>query len=595
MKSYFLFILFSLATICTFSQKKDISLKEYFTDAEFFFVAEEFLDALQDYLEVYKRGYNNNANINYRIGICYLNIPGQKEKSVEYLKKACENASSKFNVSSLNEEYAPLDAWLYLGNAYRILYELDEAIETYNIFLDLNPEQAEEEKKYALKQIEAAQIANEFFNDPKLVRFNNLGSLINNSSPNHNCLVSGDGSTMIFMTKLPFYEAIYMSVKRGNNWSRPVNITPQLMSDGDQIATGLSYDGKSLLLAKEDIFDSDIYISHFENGKWAKSKSINKTINSRYWESHASFSKDGNTIYFTSNRRGGFGEMDIYSVSKINEKEWGQPVNLGKNINTELSEDTPFITEDGNSLYFSSQGHITMGGYDYFVSHYTDTGWGGAENLNYPLCSTDDDLFYYPYNNGNYAYIHKILDEGSGHWDIYQVEFPDEDQLEKAISDQIEEAFIEEEELQQIVENPDINTFLIRPVLFGFDAYSLSGLMKESVDRYADLLTNYPMLNIKIIGHTDALGSTVYNQRLSERRALAVKEYLISKGISKERITAIGMGESHFIATNKSENGTDNPEGRKYNRRAEFNVIGSDESISYVLDLNFVPDSIKIK
>lgn len=596
MKQIILPVIFSLISVLSYTQKKDITVKEYFADAEFFFVAEEYIDALQDYLEVYKRGYEDNPNINYRIGVCYLNIPGQKEKSIDYLKKASNSASPRYTGSTLSEQNAPLDVFLYLGNAFRVMYELDTAIKTYNKYLELLPAQASQERTYAQKQIEACQIAGEFVSNPRLVNFSSLGSLINNSNANHNCVISGDGMTMVFMSKLPFYEAVFMSKKRGRNWSRPVNITPQIMSDGDQFVTGISYDGNTLLLTREDVFDSDIYSSNFKNGKWEKSKPIGKPINSRYWESHASLSSDGNTLYFTSNRRGGFGGMDIYSSEKQENGDWGEPQNMGELINTELNEDTPFITNDGKTLYFSSQGHTNMGGYDYFAINFSDSGWGGPENLQYPLSTTDDDLFYYPYADGSIAYTHKIFEDGKGNWDIYLVEFPDAEQLEEELTEQITEDVEEEAELQTPVILPiEKTTIKLRPILFSFDNYGLSAEGKEIVARYIELLDKNPNMKLKIVGHTDALGPEIYNQKLSERRAIAVLKYIHEKGVSKDRLIAAGKGETQFIAKNKKADGSDNPEGRKYNRRVEFEFSIFNEEKYIFQKIDIVPETLKIE
>ncbi len=593
MKQILLPVILIFSCTVLYSQKKEITIREYFADAEFFFAAEEYVDALQDYLEVYKRGYEESASINYRIGVCYLNIPGQKEKAVNYLLKSCENVSPKYTGTTIHEEFAPIDAYLYLGNTYRVLYEFDKALEGYNTYLGLLPEQASEEKKYAEKQIEAVHIAKEFVHSPATVEFTNMGKLINNNRANHNCVVSGDGSTLVFMTKLPFYEAVYMSKRRGDNWSRPINITPQLMSDGDQFVTGISYEGNTLLLAKQDVFDSDIYISRYENGKWSKSKLISKSINSRYWESHASFSKSGDTIFFTSNRRGGIGGMDIYSVAKEKNGDWGEPVNLGANVNTELNEDTPFISADGKTLYFSSQGHMNMGGYDLFVSYFSDTGWTVPENLHYPLSTTDEDLFYYPENNGERAYIHRILEGGNGHWDIYMVSFPNEMAEEEGVplAKKTEEEVVEKTEEKVELKKTE---FEVAPILFSFDAYTISSESKEVLNSYIKLLGEKKEINLTIIGYTDALGPEAYNQRLSERRAEMVKKFFVEKGVAEERIEVVGMGEKNFIAINKKPNGEDSPEGRRYNRRAEFQFKNVNNTGIIIKIVNIVPEELRV-
>ncbi len=593
MKQSLLLSLFFFFCLNSYNQKKEIPLKDYFADAEFFFTEEEYVDALEDYMVVYNRGYKDNANINYRIGVCYLNIPGKKDKAIDYLLVAVQNVSAKYSGLYIKEEYAPLDAMLYLGNAYRINNQLEKAKEWYSKYIGSLPEVAVIEKRYAEKQLESCDLANEYLKNPSSIKFTNLGSVINTSGSNHNCVVSGDGNTMVYMTKLPFYEAVFMSKRKENEWSRPINITPQIMSDGDQYVTGISYDGNTILLIKEEEFDSDIYISTFENGQWKKSEPLSKAVNSRFWESHASLSKDGKTIYFSSNMTGGYGMSDLYVTRLQEDGSWSDPENLGSTINTELGEDTPFISEDGNSLFFSSQGHNNIGGFDFFVSHKHDTGWTVPENLKYPLSTTDENIFYYPFNNGELAYVHKIMDEGLGSFDIYLVEPFDSGAMEEMITEQVIEDIEEEEETQIPVETKYLE-FDIRPVHFEFDKSGLTGKAKEELNQYVGLLQKYPELKLKLIGHTDALGSDAYNQKLSERRANSVVSFLLTQGIEKNRLEAIGKGEKEFIAVNSNPDGTDNPEGRKYNRRVDILVIDiRDDSIIFK-KINPVPLPLRI-
>ena len=124
---------------------------------------------------------------------------------------------------------------------------------------------------------------------------------------------------------------------------------------------------------------------------------LNKNINSPYHETHASISADGKTLYFTSNRPGGQGGMDIYKSEIDEQGEWGKAVNLGSVVNTPYNEETPIINQDDNILYFSSQGHLNMGGYDVFHSlKMGNDKWREPVNMGSPVSTTDDDLFYYP-------------------------------------------------------------------------------------------------------------------------------------------------------------------------------------------------------
>jgi outer membrane protein OmpA-like peptidoglycan-associated protein/tetratricopeptide (TPR) repeat protein len=612
--------------------ESEIALREYFNDAEFFLTQEFYLDALNDYMQIYKRGYSDNANINYRIGICYLGIPGQKDKAIGYLEKASKIVSTKYKESSLNEKNAPIDVYLYLGNAYRVNDRLDEAIKAYNKYKELLPADETNLHVYADKQIEACNIAHEFMDKPVDLTFENLGDTINTTSDDYNPVISGDGSTLVFMHKLPFYEAIYFSKKVNGKWQKPVNITPQIMSDGNQYVTGISYDGKTILLSVENEFNSDIYMSQYTDNRWTQSRPLGSNINTKYWESHASLSKDGNTLYFTSNRNGGAGNMDIYVAKRTATGNFGQVQNV-KEVNSDLNEDTPFVTADGQKLYFSSQGFVNMGGYDIFESTLGSDGkWSVPENLGYPVSTTDDDLFYYPWQNGNIGYMSKIIDGGYGAMDIYKVKFniPVRESISEEVSPIQEElpetamvadttvkkirnenvpetAAVQDttkkstgiltakEEEKEIPVKQEIRTVEISPIFFEFDKSVLSEKGKQELDKLIGLLNEFPGLKIRLSGFADALGPESYNLRLSERRALTALNYLVSNGINGTRLTAIGKGETEFIAPNTHPDGSDNPEGRRFNRRVEFEITGTNPDVLIIKRIDPVPKELRIQ
>lgn len=601
-------------------------LKEYFLDAEFFFAQEEYYDALYDYMELYNNGYRDNANINYRIGVCYLNIPGQKDKSISFLNVATNTVTTKYKSGSFKETRAPIDAWLFLGNAYRVNNQIDKAIEVYTQYKSLT--QSAGEIQYADQQIAACKLAIQFMNDPLAIRKTNLGTPVNTNSSNFKAVVSGDGRKLVYMNELPFYDAVYFSAFTDDAWTEPVNITPQIESDGDQYVSSLSFDGSTLYLTKESNFDCDIMISRFENDKWTKSVPLGGNVNTKYWESHASVSNNGKTLYFTSNRKGGPGSMDIF-VSWLNELgQWGEPVSLGETINTVLNEDTPFITANDSLLFFSSQGHITMGGYDIFCSRLLPAGeWSEPENLKYPINTTDDDLFYFPWHNGKIGYFSVYDKDGIGKEDIYAFQTASDktyaevlaelvkDELpplvpevtalseEKPVSDttrpvalavMVEKAQVEplkttdtltvdkskpEPEAEKMAKETTgemVQEIVLNPVYFDFDNFQLSETGKSELKKLADLMQTIPESSLKLFGYADAIGTAEYNTILSEKRAVAAMKFMISLGIEAKRLSATGLGETNFVAINKNPDGTDNPEGRRLNRRIEFEIWGID-------------------
>ncbi len=616
-------------------------LREYFLDAEFFLAEEAYVDALYDYMELYNNGFKDNANINYRIGICYLNIPGQKEKSISFFLESIKNLKNNNRDSEFREAKAPMDAYLYLGNAYRVNNMLDKAIEAYNTYKEMLPSSDKAGLNYLNHEIEACNSAKEFLNNPVEIRKTNLGEPINGNSSNFKAVISGDGKTLLYMNELPFYDAVYYSVLKDGEWTEPMNITPQIQSDGDQYVTSVSYNGEILYLTREDNFNSDIYYSYLKDSIWQVSIPISKKINTKYWESHASISKDGKTLYLASNRKGGFGGMDIYKSMLDEQGEWGQPENLGSVINTPLNDDTPFITENGKYLYFSSQGHRNMGGYDIFKSTLDENGdWNKPENLGYPVNTTDDDLFYYPWNNGRVAYMSVFELDGFGKEDVYQIQIVTPELLEEEIAEMVKVDVEEEEVTQQVkeelqettdetvspgliitdkaeeaVEKPeemvaeekpveekpaevkpveDIKEIFLSPVYFGFDSYELTAESKAKLDQIVLLAGELPNLSFELIGLTDAIGPASYNKILSERRARAAKNYLLSAGIAQGKLVAIGYGETRFAAINANPDGTDSPEGRKFNRRVEIEIKGEDLKKLKIKRAE-VPEHLKIK
>jgi hypothetical protein len=183
--------------------------------------------------------------------------------------------------------------------------------------------------------------------------------------------------------------------------------------------SSLSFDGTTLLLNLEDPENSDLYISYFKKGRWSKAEPLSKEINSKWNETNGSFSADGRTLYFTSNRKGGEGDLDIYR-SALQGDVWSAPQNLGAEVNTPYNEETPFVSADHKELYFSSEGHMGIGGYDVFKYDLSDQG-KGVVNLGYPVNTTDNNLFYVPAGDGSTAYYAFRGPDTYGGRDIYHV------------------------------------------------------------------------------------------------------------------------------------------------------------------------------
>lgn len=346
-----------------------------------------------------------NANIKFKIGDCYLNIPDERSKAVAFLEEAARHADALSKTDQLKETRAPLEAWFLLGTAYRINNELDKAINTYQRYLRLAGEAgADINTEFVTQQITACNNAILQMQNPVHVTTENLGPVINQGAVSFNPVISYDGNSMVYSENRGLENAIFYTIKERGQWQPPIEITRHLGNAFDCHATSLNADGTELYLYKSDNFDGNIYVSTLENGLWTKMKKLNKNINTRYYESHASISADGTKLYFSSNRPGGYGELDIYVSERGAGDNWRQAVNLGATVNTAFNDNAPFVTADGLLLFFSSEGHSSMGGYDIYKNSRRGDEWGKPDNLGYPINTTDDDIFFQPHDLGSSGY-----------------------------------------------------------------------------------------------------------------------------------------------------------------------------------------------
>lgn len=261
--------------------------------------------------------------------------------------------------------------------------------------------------------------------EPVKFTIESVDHVINDSRDNYSPVLSSDGQSIAYMTSMKFYDAIMYSRIVKGEWTQPVNITPELQSDGDHYVSCLSASGTLMVLSKDDDMNSDIWVSDFDGARWQPARKLNKEINTKYWEAHGYITEDGATLIFASDRPGGFGGLDLY-ISRLDASgEWGTPVNMGPEINTPFNEDRPFLINGGKLLFLASQGHYTMGGYDIFRSDLQENGlWSKPHNLGYPLNTPDDNIFFCPTDNGKAGYVSLTRrEEGAGKADIYRIRF----------------------------------------------------------------------------------------------------------------------------------------------------------------------------
>ena len=403
------------------------SAEENFYDAIYFYEEEEDYQEAQFLFKVVLRDEPRNANAKYWLGMCYNNIQGEEHLGIPYLTEATQSITQKYKKNKYSEKRAPHHCWFYLAEAYSKTNQMDEALEALNRFQDLK----DFDSKYnvritdeAVQAVERAKIIKDaeinirglYFNEP-----------INSPEDDYNGVISGNGNMMVWANSKTFYEAVYMSIRENNQWGVPILITPQIVSDGDLLPAGLSFDGTSLLLVKSDQRgNTDIWISQLNGNIWSPAEEIKGGINSGSNEDHASFSPDGRHIYFSSDRRGGEGGLDLWYSERQRDGEWGSPVNMGDEINTDKDETSVFMAPDGERFIFASKGHFNMGGYDIFRCELEENGsWSQPTNIGYPLNTTSDNTFYVPINNGLQALYTRFTNEAIGKQDLWYVEILD--------------------------------------------------------------------------------------------------------------------------------------------------------------------------
>lgn len=387
------------------------------TDAEYYMAEGNFSKAADTYAKALKK-FPESANLKFKIAYCLLKTPDRKSEAISYLEEAVMKASDKYDAKSLKEPNAPPEAFYHLGMAYMYQNDFDNALKSFQEYKKYIKPKDEQAQRMAEHAIASCENAKQFQKSPIGIKYNRLGPDFNNENDNFNAVVSGDGSTLAFTTRTSSGNKIFVA-KKGDDglWAKPVDITRNLGSK-NLTTSYLSYEGTELYLIENDPKNSDIVVSFLQKRKWSSPVKAAKPINSKFNETHVCVTRDGNTVYFTSDRKGGQGGFDIW-VSTVNNGRWSDPINLGPNVNTPFDEATPFLSPDEKYLFFSSQGHNTMGGFDVFFTNLQ--GSPNVKNAGYPLNTTDDEIFYFPTGLSS-GYIAKYTPDGFGKLDIAEVE-----------------------------------------------------------------------------------------------------------------------------------------------------------------------------
>ncbi len=370
---------------------------------------------------------SNNALLNYKLGRCYLQ-DNDKTEAIKYLEKAY----SLDKRISLDLAYNDIN--FLLAEAYRFDYQFDRAIEKYKEHKNsLTPEQLTREAEILDKKIEECNTAKKLVAKPVRVFVDNLGNLVNSAYPDYKPLVIPDESMIIFTSAREnttggkrdkdsyFFEDIYTTDYENGAWTVPEN-SYDLNSSNHDATAGISSDGTILYIYKASGGNS-LYESNLSHSKYSMPVRMPNTINEGRKQASASLSFDKTTLYFTSLREEGYGGQDIYFSRKDAKNRWQDPENIGATINTPYDEEGVFIAPDGKTLYFSSNGHNTMGGFDIFKSDWKDGKWSNPVNLGYPINTPDDDVFFTLAASGQRGYYSSKKRDGFGGQDLYIITF----------------------------------------------------------------------------------------------------------------------------------------------------------------------------
>lgn len=433
-------LMFSITTVSaqkSIIEKSEDQVKMF--NAQQRFYAGDYQGALNVYNDLLKT-LPNDANILFHIAECYF--------SMNQFVQALDNAKKAKSIDPKANE----DISLLLGKLYFMDGNVDSALiefTSYKTAVGEGKKANESDINVFLSQVNQAKV---LMAKPVNVKIDNVGEVINSEYDDKNPSITADGKTLIFTSRRPgkssaldiegdkkYYEDIYISrwdsVKK--TWAEAELIPGAINTEGHDACTSISPDGKAIFVYRNDTEGEsrggDIYFSKLSSsGKWGSPASIGKPINTTFFEGGACISPDGSMLYFVSERpEGGFGHADIYASKRKSRTEWDVPVNLGPDVNTTEDEGGIFLAPDGKTLFLSSNGYNSMGGYDIFKTVNENGKWSKPVNLGYPINTLDNDMSLTLSVDAQAGYFTSDRKGGKGDLDIYKVDLSNYPVLEK--------------------------------------------------------------------------------------------------------------------------------------------------------------------
>ena len=426
-----LLLFFFINPITIFAQR--VQTSDNLSDTEKELMAEDALQ-VENYdkaILLYKKLLDKkptNSKLNFLVGFCYLNTEYGKEQAIDYFEDAI------FNMKENSSDNAPLETYYYLAQAYYSGNKFNKAIDVLD---QVSVKIPKNESLYLLRVQNLKKSCENGLRNLQnkiVIQIDNLFD-INSKYSDHSPLVNFDETEMVFTSRRAGtktsekkadnqYDAnIYNSFNIDSSWQSPYKINTLINSSAHEAATFISADYKTMVVHRYDRSKGSLYISKIkETAEWGKLVNLGSNVNTKYSETAGSLSPDGRKLFFVSDRKGGYGGLDIYVSLKMKNGTWGPAKNLGKTINSAKDEETPFLHVNG-TLFFCSKGHGSIGGFDVFASTKIDKDvWSEPVNLGIPINSVEDDFGYIPSIDGRFAYFASKRQGGKGNSDIYRVE-----------------------------------------------------------------------------------------------------------------------------------------------------------------------------
>jgi outer membrane protein OmpA-like peptidoglycan-associated protein len=603
--------------------------------------------------------YPENSNLKAKLGICFLNIDGKNDEALKLLSTAQENVVVNDKDYTEFGDKAPLDTYLYLAIAY---HHNDSLVKAITLYYDAKKKLSGTKifrEEYIDNQIRDCRYALEMKKKSLIIDKDLFVNWLSDYPGASNPALAKNDSVFVFTQKSADGKTRILCSYKSGVWKKPVDITKQLGGFDRFYSNSITGNGKMLIIYMDDGGDGNLYYSERTDSTWSKIKSVGKPINTIYWQSHGFICPDGQSMYFSSNKPGGEGELDIWYSERDRNGKWMEPVNCGNIINTPYNEDTPYFDPGTNALLFSSVGHISMGGYDVFRSLKRNGGWTNPVGMPYAFNNTAQNTFFI-LNNNKPGFITSLFTEDKKARNIYAIvaEDPAEKitqakgriKLQDDVNIDPKQVNISLVDVKQkdtpkhinMIDSSsfnfdvkpgdyqlyvgytgyktdtvnlsiplyyegnyiDVNASLIpdkvfdgkflsiNNVYFGFDSAVITNQAKAGLDVLRSILISYPELKVEVAGYTDAMGSKEYNRILADKRSQAVIEYLSTQGTTKDRFVKKAYGESNFVALNNNKDGSDNPEGRKYNRRVTFGIIDPKTGITITQE-TYTPEHLR--